>query len=165
MDPSGSQGETGSELKLQLRKCVLCEKLVSSAEEAFLGHISEEHNLRSMKEYEAYYETYYTLNGKKGESPTQASVKQEGIVEKSKAADKSEVGAVEPEKVDSDMEEGDSDQELVSLLTKQPGLVDCSDTSADFTGDVGVNESSKEIMSSISDDNQSKVKLEKKFEG
>ena len=161
MDPSGSQGETGSELKLQLRKCVLCEKLVSSAEEAFLGHISEEHNLRSMKEYEAYYETYYTLNGKKGESPTQASVKQEGIVEKSKAADKSEVGVVEPEKVDSGMEEGDLDR----LLTKQPGLVDCSDTSADFTGDVGVNESSKEIMSSISDDNQSKVKLEKKFEG
>ena len=80
MDPtaSGSHMETGPELKLNLRKCVLCEKLVPRAEETFLEHISEEHSL-SMKEYDAYYKTYYTLNGNKGEKEkqNQASVKQE----------------------------------------------------------------------------------------
>ena len=159
MDPtaSGSHMETGPELKLNLRKCVLCEKLVPRAEETFLEHISEEHSL-SMKEYDAYYKTYYTLNGNKGEKEkqNQASVKQEKMLEKS------DCGAVESEKVDSGMEEGDSDQELASFIVKKPGLVD---SSVPFTDAVDVNERSKEPMSSPSKDNQSKVKLEKKVEG
>ena len=145
--------ETGPELKLNLRKCVLCEKLVPRAEETFLEHISEEHSL-SMKEYDAYYKTYYTLNGNKGEKEkqNQASVKQEKMLEKS------DCGAVESEKVDSGMEEGDSDQELASFIVKKPELVDSSDAD-------DVNERSKEPMSSPSKDNQSNVKLEKKVEG
>ena len=146
--------ETGPELKLNLRKCVLCEKLVPRAEETFLEHISEEHSL-SMKEYDAYYKTYYTLNGNKGEKEkqNQASVKQEKQI-----LGKSDGGAVESEKVDSGMEEGDSDQELASFIVKKPELVDSSDA-------VDVNERSKEPMSSPSKDNQSNVKLEKKVEG
>ena len=160
MDPtaSGSHMETGPELKLNLRKCVLCEKLVPRADETFLEHISEEHSL-SMKEYDAYYKTYYTLNGNKGEKEkqNQASVKQEKQI-----LGKSDGGAVECEKVDSGMEEGDSDQELASFIAKKPELVDSSDP---FTDAVDVNERSKEPMSSPSMDNLSKVKLEKKVEG
>ena len=161
MDPpaSGSHLETGPELKLNLRKCVLCEKLVPRAEETFLEQISEEHNLRSLEEYDTYYETYYTLNGNRGEKEkqNQASVKQEKQI-----LGKSDGGAVESEKVDSGMEEGDSDQELASFIVKKPELVDSSDP---FPDAVDVNERSKKPMSSPSKDNQSKVKLEKKVEG
>ena len=148
------QGEWESEVS-HLRKCVLCEKLVPRVEEAFLGHLSEEHNINSMSEYNAYCETVIALNNKQN----QTSVKQEETLAEKRA------GTTESEKVDSGMEDGDSDHELASLLAKQPDLVHQNDTSRIIsTGavDVVANEGSKEAM--LTKPNHGKIKLEKKIE-
>ena len=160
MDSSATkyQGEWESEVS-HLRKCALCEKLVPRVEEAFLGHLSEEHNINSMSEYNAYCETVIALNSQQN----QTSVKQEEILAEKRA------GTTESEKVDSGMEDGDSDHELASLLAKQPGLVDESDTSRsvslDASTDVDVNKRSKETILTTPNHGKFKVKLEKKDEG
>lgn len=158
MDPSHT--ETGSELRLHLRKCVLCEKLITRAQETFLEHISEEHNLRSMGEYDAYYDTYCTLNGKsEEEKESEASVKQDKVMQKRCSGG----GVIESEKVDSGVEDADSDQELASWLHKQPGLVQSSDAPADSSV---MNERPQETTTLPTwNDTKSMVKLDKEDEG
>ena len=152
------QGEWESDVS-HLRKCALCEKLVPRVEEAFLGHLSEEHNINSMSEYNAYCETVIALNSKQH----QTSLKQEEILAEKRN------GPTESEKVDSGMEDGDSDHELASLLAKQPGLVDQSDTSRsvslDASTDVDVYKRSKETILTTPNHGKFEVKLEKKDEG
>ena len=149
-----SKEEWESEVS-HLRKCALCEKLVPRVEEAFLGHLSEEHNINSMSEYNAYCETVIALNSQQN----QTSVKQEETLAEKRA------GTTESEKRDSGMEDGDSDHELASLLAQQPDLVHQNDTSRIIsTGavDVVVNEGSKEAM--LTKPNHGEIKLEKKIE-
>ena len=128
-----------------LRKCMLCEKLVPRVEVAFLGHLSEEHNINTMSEYNAYCETAIALNNQHD----QTSAKQD------KHLTGKNSGTKACEKVDSGLEDCDSDQELASLLFNKPGLVD------QISVPVGVKEYSKDLILSTSKDQLSEVNFEK----
>ena len=121
-----------SAAKSEARKCAICEEVVSEAEETFLKHVNEAHNI-TLSEYDAWHKTnMYLLEGEDkstmnggGECTTVRS----GQPEHSRSDDAQD-------KVDSGVEDGGSDQELATLLTNQPNWADHGrDDGGDVEGD------------------------------